>query len=110
MLISPAAAPDISISRSPCAWIGTRGSTIYGEFGSVVGKTYNPWYFKGSDVECFSERDGAYHRLLGADAHFYRLQLEGFAEVILDGARMQGADGRGWSRGRSSTGCDRAID
>jgi predicted dehydrogenase len=67
------------------------GFTIYGEFGSVVGKTYNPWYFKGSDVECFSERDGVSRRLLGADAHFYRLQLEGFADAILDGAPMQGA-------------------
>jgi predicted dehydrogenase len=67
------------------------GFTVYGEFGSVLAKTYNPWYFKGSDVECFSEQDGAYHRLLGADAHFYRLQLEGFADVILDGAPMRGA-------------------
>jgi predicted dehydrogenase len=68
------------------------GFQIYGEHGSVLGKTYNPWYLKGSDVECFSERDGQYHRLLGADAHFYRLQVEGFADTILDGAPMQGAD------------------
>ena len=67
------------------------GFSVYGEFGSVLGKTYNPWYFKGSDVECFSERDGVYHRLLGAGAHFYRLQLEGFADVILTGAPMMGA-------------------
>ena len=68
------------------------GFSIYGEFGSVVGKTYNPWFLRSSDVECFSERDGAYHRLLGADAHFYRLQLEAFAETILNGTPMQGAD------------------
>lgn len=68
------------------------GFTVYGEFGSVVGKTYNPWFFKSSDVECFSERDGQYRRVLGADAHFYRLQLEAFAETILDGAPMRGAD------------------
>ncbi len=67
------------------------GFSVYGEFGSVVAKTYNPWYFKSSDVECFSERDGVYRRLLGADAHFYRLQLEGFADVILNGAQMLGA-------------------
>ncbi|MCC6705214.1 MAG: Gfo/Idh/MocA family oxidoreductase [Thermomicrobiales bacterium] len=67
------------------------GFQIYGEHGSVIGKTYNPWYFKGSDVECFSERDGQYHRLLGADAHFYRLQLEGFADTILAGAPQVGA-------------------
>ena len=59
--------------------------------GSVLGKTYNPWYLKSSDVECFSARDGQYHRLLGADAHVYRLQVEGFADTILHGAPMQGA-------------------
>jgi predicted dehydrogenase len=62
------------------------GFQIYGEHGSVLGKTYNPWLFKSSDVECFSERDGQYHRLLGADAHFYRLQIEGFADTIRTGA------------------------
>lgn len=59
------------------------GFQIYGEHGSVLGKTFNPWFLRSSDVECFSERDGQYHRVLGADAHFYRLQLEGFADTIL---------------------------
>jgi predicted dehydrogenase len=68
------------------------GFTVYGEFGSVIGKTYNPWFFKSSDVECFSEQDGQYRRVLGADAHFYRLQLEAFADTILTGAPMRGAD------------------
>jgi predicted dehydrogenase len=67
------------------------GFQVYGEHGSVLGKTYNPWFLKSSDVECFSSRDGQYHRLLGADAHVYRLQVEGFADVILQGAPMQGA-------------------
>jgi predicted dehydrogenase len=67
------------------------GFQIYGEHGSVVGKTYNPWFFRSSDVECFSTKDGQYHRVLGADAHFYRLQLEGFADTILHQAPMQGA-------------------
>ena len=67
------------------------GFQIYGEYGSVVGKTYNPWFYHSSDVECFSAKDGQYHRVLGADAHFYRLQLEGFAETILHGVPMQGA-------------------
>ena len=78
------------------------GFQIYGQYGSVIGKTYNPWYFKASDVECFSERDGQYHRLLGADAHFYRLQIEGFADTILDGAPQVGAsaaDGEAAIRG-----------
>jgi predicted dehydrogenase len=68
------------------------GFQIYGENGSVIGKTYNPWYYKSSDVECFSERDGQYHRPLGADGHFFRQQVEGFADSILDGAPMRGAN------------------
>lgn len=67
------------------------GFQVYGEFGSVIGKTYLPWFFKASDVECFSVHDGQYHRPLGADAHFYKLQIEGFAETILTGAPQHGA-------------------
>ncbi|WP_434619106.1 Gfo/Idh/MocA family protein [Tabrizicola sp. M-4] len=68
------------------------GFQIYGENGSVIGKTYNPWYYKSSEVDIFREADGATHRVLGADGHFYRRQLEGFADVILKGASMEGAD------------------
>ena len=68
------------------------GFQVYGEHGSVLGKTYNPWLFKSSDVECFSSRDGKYHRELGADAHFYRRQVEGFADAILTGEPMIGAN------------------
>ena len=67
------------------------GFQVYGEYGSVLGKIYNPWYLRSSEVECFSERDGQYHRVLGADAHFYKLQIEGFADTILDDAPMRGA-------------------
>ena len=67
------------------------GFQIYGKNGSVIGKTYNPWYYKSSDVDIFREADGATTRVLGADGHFYRRQLEGFARVILDGAKMEGA-------------------
>lgn len=68
------------------------GFQIYGRNGSVIGKTYNPWYYRSSDVEIFREADGATHRILGADGHFYRRQLEGFARTVLDGAPMEGAD------------------
>jgi len=68
------------------------GLTLYGENGSVTAKTYNPWYYKSSDVEIFHEKDATYRRPLGADGHFYRRQLEGFAATILDGAPMRGAD------------------
>jgi predicted dehydrogenase len=68
------------------------GFQLYGENGSVIAKTYNPWYYKSSDVEIFDEKTATYRRPLGADGHFYRRQLEGFADVILDGKPMQGAD------------------
>lgn len=68
------------------------GFQVYGEHGSVIGKTHNPWYYRSSEVECFSEKDGSYRRPLGADGHFFRRQLEGFARAILDGAPMRGAN------------------
>lgn len=68
------------------------GFQIYGEQGSVLGKTYNPWYYKSSEVDIFKESDGATHRILGADGHFYRRQMEGFAETVLNGTPQSGAD------------------
>lgn len=67
------------------------GFQIYGENGSIVAKTFNPWYYKTSDVDIFREATGETTRVLGADGHFYRRQLEGFASVILDNAPMTGA-------------------
>lgn len=67
------------------------GFQIYGEHGSVLGKTYNPWLYKTSDVDIFHEATGTTSRILGADGHFYRRQLEGFAATILDGAPQDGA-------------------
>ena len=58
------------------------GFQIYGEFGSVVAKIFNPWYLKSAEVECFSLRDGQFKRVLGEDAHFYRLQVESFADAV----------------------------
>ena len=68
------------------------GLQLYGEHGSVVAKTYNPWYYKSSDVEIFHEKDATTRRPLGADGHFYRRQLEGFADVVLHGKPMTGAN------------------
>ena len=67
------------------------GFQIYGRNGSVVGKTFNPWYFKSSEVDIFHESTGATTRILGADGHFYRRQVEGFADTILHGAPLRGA-------------------
>jgi predicted dehydrogenase len=47
-----------------------------------------------SEVECFSESDGVYRRPLGADGHFWRRQVEGFADTVLAGAPQRGADAR----------------
>jgi predicted dehydrogenase len=67
------------------------GFHVYGEHGSVVAKTFLPWYFRSSEVECFSARDRRYHRPLGEDSHFFRRQLEAFAETVQEGAAMRGA-------------------
>ena len=68
------------------------GFQMYGKNGSIIAKTFNPWYYKSSDVDIFSEATGTTTRVLGADGHFYRRQLEGFADVILHGAKMTGAN------------------
>nr|CAA9276692.1 Myo-inositol 2-dehydrogenase [uncultured Armatimonadetes bacterium] len=67
------------------------GFQVYGENGSVHGRVYLPWFHKSSFVECFSTRDGQYHRPLGEDAYSYKLQIEGFADTILNGAPQHGA-------------------
>jgi len=68
------------------------GFQIYGRNGAILGKTYNPWLYKTSEVDIFHESSATTSRVLGADGHFYRRQLEGFAATILDGAPMLGAD------------------
>ena len=67
------------------------GFHVYGEHGSVVAKSFQPWYLRASEVECFSDHDRAYHRPLGADGHVFRRQVEGFAATILDGVAQAGA-------------------
>jgi predicted dehydrogenase len=68
------------------------GFQVFGEYGSVMGKLDLPWFHKSSHVECFSTRDGQYHRVLGEDAHTYKRQVEAFAATILDGAPQLAAD------------------
>jgi len=68
------------------------GFQIYGENGSASAKIYNPWFYKSSDVELFHEDSATTTRVLGADSHFYRRQLEGFADSVLSGAPMRGAN------------------
>jgi predicted dehydrogenase len=68
------------------------GFQVHGAHGSVSGRVYLPWFHKSSDVECFSTRDNQFHRILGADAHTYKRQIEGFASAILDGTPPAGAN------------------
>jgi predicted dehydrogenase len=68
------------------------GFQVYGEYGSVIGKTFNPWYKRSSEVECSSIRDNQVHRPIGADGFTYRRQVEGFADTILHGVALLGAD------------------
>ena len=67
------------------------GFQVYGTQGSVLGRTYLPWYFRASDVECFSGRDRQSRRPLGEDAQFFRRQVEAFADTVLTGAPQIGA-------------------
>lgn len=68
------------------------GLQIYGEHGSVLAKTYNPWLYKTSEVDIFHEATGETTRVLGADGHFYRRQLEAFADSILSSTPIAGAN------------------
>jgi predicted dehydrogenase len=68
------------------------GFQVYGENGSAAGKIFLPWFHKTSVVECFSARDGQFHRPLGEDAYTYKTQIEGFADGILHGLPMTGAN------------------
>jgi predicted dehydrogenase len=68
------------------------GFQLYGEHGSVVAKTFNPWLFRSSEVDIFRESTGGTSRVLGADAHVFRRQLESFADAILHDTPVAGAD------------------
>ena len=68
------------------------GFQLYGEHGSVLAKTFNPWLFRASEVDIFRESTGGTSRLLGADGHFFRRQLESFADAILNDTPIAGAD------------------
>lgn len=68
------------------------GFQVYGENGTVFAKTPNPWFYQSSEVECYWESTQAYYRPLAADGFSYRLQLEHFADVILNGVDPLGTD------------------
>jgi predicted dehydrogenase len=96
--------------------IGVRGDweegfTLYGERGSIKGKVFLPWFHKSSEVECFSTADGQYRRVLGADAYTYKLQIEGWADTILQGAPQIGATVEdGLAAVRALVAIDRSVE
>jgi predicted dehydrogenase len=67
------------------------GFHVYGEHGSVIARTFNPWYHRASEVDCFHERTATWTRVLGADSHTYRRQIEALAAEISDGTTSTGA-------------------
>jgi predicted dehydrogenase/sugar phosphate isomerase/epimerase len=85
------------------------GFQVYGEHGSASAKIYNPWFFKSSDVELFHEDSATTTRVLGADAHFYRRQLEGFADSVLLRRTHAWRRHCRWCRLDQDPGGDRAI-
>lgn len=66
------------------------GFHVYGKGGSIFAKTYNPWYYKSSEVKCFHEAEQTYYEPLAADGFSYRLQLEAFADSILKNKPLRG--------------------
>jgi len=67
------------------------GFHLYASDGSIMAKTYLPWYHKSSDVDVFTSHDQQYHRPLGADGHSYKRQIEGFADTIRGRTSQRGA-------------------
>lgn len=57
------------------------GFQMYGERGAILAKTYNPWYYRSSEVDIFDEETATSSRVLGADGQFFRRQVEGFARA-----------------------------
>jgi predicted dehydrogenase len=58
------------------------GGEIVRVHAKLVKKYDAYWYLRSAEVECFSLRDGQFKRVLGEDAHFYRLQVESFADAV----------------------------
>lgn len=70
------------------------GFHVYASSGSIMAKTYLPWFHKSSDVEVFTSIDQQYHRPLAADGHSYKLQIEGFADTIRGRTPQRGSSVR----------------
>ncbi|MGO1972343.1 MAG: Gfo/Idh/MocA family protein [Propionibacteriaceae bacterium] len=67
------------------------GFQVYGSEGSLLGKIFNPWFLKSSEVQAFSTKDDQYHQPIGADANVFRLQVEDLARATRAGSTPRGA-------------------
>ena len=88
----PTARSGISISPSPCGWIGTRGCNSTARTAASSRRLSIPGITAPATSRSSTRQMPPRRRPLGADGHFYRRQIEGFADTILHGAPMRGAD------------------
>lgn len=68
------------------------GCEIYGTGGTVYAKTFNPWEFRSSIVECYDKATDTIQTPAAYDGQFYRRELEAFADSILNHKPCAGAD------------------
>ena len=68
------------------------GCEIYGTDGTVFARTFNPWEFRSSVVECYDRRNDLSTVPAAYDGQVYRRQIEGFAQAVLSGKPGTGAD------------------
>jgi predicted dehydrogenase len=67
------------------------GCEVYGTDGTIYAKTFNPWEFRSSIVECYDKATEVSSTPAAYDGQFYRRELEGFADSILNHKSCQGA-------------------
>lgn len=67
------------------------GCEIYGMNGTVYAKTFNPWELKSSIVECYDKVTDVSSIPAAYDGQFYRRELEGFADSVLNRTPCTGA-------------------
>ncbi len=67
------------------------GCEMYGTDGTVYAKIYNPWEFRSAHVECYEKETNIIHTPAAYDGQFYRRELEGFADTILNGTVCTGS-------------------
>lgn len=67
------------------------GCEIYGTGGTVFARTFNPWEFRSSIVECYDRATDVSSTPAAYDGQFYRRELEGFADGVLHHTPCTGA-------------------